>query len=158
PTCCARIDRSNDGMDFEMPQLSLGCPHCLTTKIGFTPRQAVPVEAGRTLLFLQCQGCGRDVIAEVLKPLDHVRTWMSDIGGAPGSPGRILQTYASPTLMEPKAPDDVPDNIRSAFVSGLTNLKLPGGATIAAIAFRRSIELAAKKLKPDGEGNLKQRI
>jgi hypothetical protein len=83
---------------------------------------------------------------------------MSDIGGAPGSPGRILQTYASPSLTQPKAPDDVPDNIGSAFVSGLNNLKLPDGATTAALAFRRSIELAAKKLKPDAKGDLKQRI
>jgi hypothetical protein len=73
-----------------------------------------------------------------------------------GSVGQIGQVY--PSLMQPKVPDDVPDNIRSAFVSGLNNLKLSGGANAAAIMFRRSIELAAKKLRPDGKGDLKQRI
>lgn len=138
-----------------MPQLSLSCPHCLTTRIGFTPRNAVAIERNLIFLFLQCEGCGRGIIAEVQSSMDHVSVWMQ---GHPhyNSPGNIVQTY--PSHMGPEAPADVPENVRSAFLSGLTNLKLPGGANAAAIMFRRSIELAAKKLKPDGKGNLQRRI
>src|SRR5262249_46846394 len=127
-----------------MPQLTLGCPHCLTTRIGFTPRSAVaiPSDPNLTLLFLQCEGCGRGVIAEIHNPINHVLVWMQSHRDY-GSPGNIYQVY--PSFVGPEAPADIPESVRSAFLSGLDNLKLSNGANAAAMLFRRSIELAAKK-------------
>ena len=138
-----------------MPQLSLSCPHCDTERIGFTPiGGAVQVKPDRqlALLFLQCQGCGHGVIAEVLDP-GTAQRWVQ---GQTSSPGNIVQMY--PKAVQPQSPADVPDNVRLAFLSGLDNLGRENGANAAAIMFRRSVELGAKKLNPNGKGDLKQRI
>jgi hypothetical protein len=138
-----------------MAQLALPCPHCDAEKIGFTPRGAVPYrpEVNTTLLFMQCEGCGGGIIVYISNNPANVTHWMQ---GGTASPGSLIQVI--PEHLEPKCPADVPDNIRKAFLSGLTNLARPNGANAAAIMFRRTVELAVKKLNPDGKGNLKTRI
>jgi uncharacterized protein DUF4145 len=140
-----------------MPQLSLACPHCLTGRIGFAPRGSALVKPGRRehIIFLQCEGCGEGVIAEVLaeQHSQQPTMWMQ---GATDTPGRILKVY--PELTALQAPADTPDQICNAFLSGLDNLYRTNGANASAMMFRRAIELAAKRLNPDGTGNLRKRI
>jgi hypothetical protein len=138
-----------------MAQLALPCPYCEAEKIGFTPRGAVEHPSGATLMFLQCQGCGEGIIATVNDPIHNVIDWIQDRPSYPlGTIFRIRPEYS-----EPKCPADVPDNIRKAFLSGLTNLAR-ADANAAAIMFRRTVELATKKLNPDASkgDNLKKRI
>jgi hypothetical protein len=138
-----------------MPQLSLPCPHCHSEKIGFAPRSFVWYRPGvpTTILFLQCEGCGGGVLAYTDAGADKVSIWMN---GTSGSPGNIIKTF--PEYEEPKSPADTPDNVRNAFLSGVDNLHRPNGANAAAMMFRRAIELAAKKINPNGKGNLKKRF
>src|SRR5437868_3081502 len=102
-----------------MPQIVLACPHCQAERIGFTPRGAVPVRPGVNFsnLFLQCEGCGQGVVAVVEGPPGQVTLWMQ---GTQGKPGKITRIHPRP--IEPSCPADVPDNVRSAFLSGLRNL------------------------------------
>lgn len=140
-----------------MPQLSLPCPHCRTAKIGFAARGAVPKQPDsvETLLFLQCEGCGEVVIATTISGRTTVQLWLA---GQSSSPGSIVDTY--PVAEAPKAPSDVPDSVRSAFLSGLDNLGRAGNTNAAAIMFRRSVELAVKHINPSAPANdsLKKRI
>jgi hypothetical protein len=105
-------------------------------------------------MFMQCQGCGEGIIATVNDPLQNVIDWIQ------GRPSYPLSTVfrIMPEYSEPKCPADVPDNICKAFLSGLANLDRTDGANAAAMMFRRSIELAVKKLNPEGRGDLKTRI
>ncbi len=111
--------------------------------------------ANQTLLFLQCEGCGQAVIAVVHGGANVVQNWIIGSAAAPGAIGIIYPEVASP-----KAPGDVPPNVRAAFLSGLDNLGRKGGSNAAAAMFRRSIELAARSIDSDAPGdiNLKQRI
>jgi hypothetical protein len=138
-----------------MPELSLTCPHCETLKTAFRPLHVAPYRPGipSALMFMQCQGCGGGIIAIVLDTAAKVQLWVK---GADSPLADIVAVY--PEVKEPKAPDDIPDNVRNAFLSGLDNLKLAYGANAAAMMFRRSVELSAKAINPDGKGNLKQRI
>jgi hypothetical protein len=141
-----------------MPYLSLTCPHCRTEKIGFAPRGAVGLRPGTpiSVLFLQCEGCGHGVIADVRNsPANSVTHW---INGIAASPGELVKTY--PELGQPKCPADVPSSVQSAYLSGLDNLHRNGGTNAAAMMFRRSIEIAAKIINQDAPkgDNLKKRI
>jgi Domain of unknown function (DUF4145) len=140
-----------------MPYLSLQCPHCLTEKIGFAPRGAAQFRPGVTgsLVFVQCEGCGQAVVLVVTSGLNSVQAWMQ---GAANSPGPIASMY--PKLETPDCPADVPDNVRSAYLTGLRNLGRPEDANAAAIMFRRAIELAVKAVNPNASkgDNLKKRI
>jgi hypothetical protein len=141
-----------------MPQLVLECPHCKAERIGFAPRGAVPAKPGtsRTLLFMQCEGCGEAVVVVTGSDGSNVTHWMQ--AGA-NSPGTIVETYPKPSAIE--APADIPtDWIRTAFLSGVDNLGRRGGANAAVAMFRRSIELAARHIdrKAPANTNLKQRI
>lgn len=109
----------------------------------------------RTLLFLQCEGCGQAVIAVIHSAANSVQNWM--LGNA-ASPGIIATTY--PESVEPKSPADIPSNVGAAFLSGLDNLGRKGGSNAAVAMFRRSIELAARAIDSDAPAsiNLKQRI
>jgi hypothetical protein len=83
-----------------MPQLVLPCPHCKAEKVGFAPRGAVGTpDRQMTLLFLQCEGCGRGVIAEVNGSAQQVTVWQADQAI---SPGQLLRVY--PTAFEPRCP------------------------------------------------------
>lgn len=84
-----------------------------------------------------------------------MNAWMS---GQYPSPGEIITAYPEPKAI--KAPADIPDNVRGAFLSGLDNLGRRGGANAAGAMFRRSIELAARKIDPNtpATANLKVRI
>jgi Domain of unknown function (DUF4145) len=140
-----------------MPQLALECPHCRAEKIGFAYRAHAQVAPSQqqTLLFLQCEGCGQGAILVVQAWVANVTQWVS---GSSGSPGPVLSFY--PKAEAIKAPADIPDTVRSAFLSGLDNLGRKGGANAAAAMFRRAIELAARKIDttaPPGT-SLKQRI
>jgi Domain of unknown function (DUF4145) len=104
-------------------------------------------------MFMQCEGCGGGIIVTITDTATNVQHWVQ---GATSRLTDILAIY--PELKEPKAPADIPNNVRTAFLSGLENLKLANGANAAAMMFRRSIELSAKAINPDGKGNLKQRI
>jgi hypothetical protein len=138
-----------------MAQLTLPCPHCDAEKVGFEPRGAVPYRPGVaiTMLFMQCEGCGGGIVVYITSPPQSVTAWMQ---GAVASPGTIFKIF--PEASQPKAPADVPVNIGKAYLSGLENLRRPDGANAAAIMFRRTVELAVKKLNPDGKGDLKTRI
>jgi hypothetical protein len=138
-----------------MAQLALPCPYCDAAKIGFTPRAYSPYLPGtnHTLIFMQCEGCGGGIIADVINTPQGVQNWIQ--GGA-ASPGTLASIQ--PARLEPICPPDVPDNIRSAYLSGLDNLRRPNGTNAAAMMFRRSLELAVKKLNPEGRGDLKARI
>jgi hypothetical protein len=139
-----------------MPQLALECPHCRAEKIGFAYRGHVQVrpDASAALIFLQCGGCGQAVVA-VVKDVTQVEYWTN---GIVGGPGPIASIY--PESEAPKAPADIPDNVRGAFLSGLDNLGRENGANAAGAMFRRSIELAARKIDPATPAgiNLKDRI
>jgi len=138
-----------------MPQLSLTCPHCRTEKIGFSSRGSVPYRPGTPLylIYMQCEGCGGGIIVTITSNNVALTSWMN---GSTASPGVISKV--EPELSAPNAPADVPNNIRTAYLSGLDNLGRPNGANAAAMMFRRSVELAVKKLNPDGNGDLKTRI
>jgi hypothetical protein len=140
-----------------MPQLSLPCPHCRSEKIGFAPRGAVVVRPGipRTLLFLQCEGCGEGIIAAVAGNPQAVSMWQM---GQVDSPGPLLSIY--PETKAPKAPADVPPKVTAAFLSGLDNLGRSGGANAAGAMFRRAIELSSREIDKTAPTNLtlKQRI
>src|SRR5665213_2406879 len=116
-----------------MPQLALGCPHCKAEKIGFAPRGAVGVKPSTqlTLLFLQCEGCGHGVTAEIGAFPASVTQWMQ---GARPDLGAVLRTY--PLVAAIKAPADVPPNVTASFLSGLDNLGRKGGANAAGAMFR----------------------
>jgi Domain of unknown function (DUF4145) len=140
-----------------MPQLALECPHCRAEKIGFAFRGHAQVKPGvaQTLLFLQCEGCGQAVVAVVGSSANSVFSWTVDQAA---SPGPIMYTYPEPKAI--KAPTDIPDLVRAAFLSGLDNLGRKGGANAAGAMFRRAIELAARAIDtaaPPGTA-LKQRI
>ena len=139
-----------------MAQLALACPYCRAEKIGFLPRAYVPYrpnESATTLLFMQCDGCGGGIVVTVTGHLTNVQTWIQN---ASASPGQI--TDIQPAHKALKSPADVPPNVQSAYLSGLENLGRPNGANAAAMMFRRSVEVAVKKLNPEGKGNLKERI
>jgi len=126
-----------------MPQLSLPCPHCLSEKIGFAPRAVVRGSTDQqTLLFLQCEGCGGGLCAEIPTHPLNVHNWMQAGWVFPG----ISDTY--PAIPQSYCPADVPDNVRNAYLSGLDNLGRINGANAAAMMFRRAVELAVKKLIP----------
>jgi hypothetical protein len=78
--------------------------------------------------------------------------------GQASSPGVFKAIY--PERVELKCPPDVSSPVRSAYLSGLDNLRRDNGANAAAIMFRRSIELATKTINPDAakSDNLKKRI
>lgn len=126
-----------------MPQLALQCPQCRAEKIGFAYRSHTQVKPNfpQTLLFMQCEGCGQGVIAVIPDWADLVAQWLA---GATGSPGTILLTYPEPKAL--KAPADIPEPVRRAFLSGLDNLGRSGGANAAGAMFRRAIELAARSI------------
>lgn len=140
-----------------MAQLTLPCPHCRAEKVGFAARGFCSMRPGQSpaLLFLQCEGCGEGLVAIMPQGANSVQYWIS---GSMGSPGPIQRTY--PELVALKAPADIPDNVRTPFLSGLDNLSRPLGASAAAMMFRRAIELAVKNLNPSAPAgdNLKKRI
>ncbi len=107
-----------------------------------------------TLLFLRCEGCGEGLIAVVGSKQPYVAQWLAGQNTLPP----ILRLYPEPKSQ--KAPADIPEQVESAFLSGLENLGRKGGANAAAIMFRRSIEIAAKIIDPDApkRANLKDRI
>ena len=74
------------------------------------------------------------------------------------APGNIVETF--PKAEASKSPADVPPKVEAAFLSGLDNLRRPGGANAAGAMFRRAIELSARAMEPDAPSgiNLKQRI
>jgi hypothetical protein len=127
-----------------MPQLSLPCPHCLSAKIGFAPRAIVRGSTDQqSVLFLQCEGCGHGLVAEIPTHPLNVQNWMQ---GAAWVFPDISDTY--PAVPQLYCPADVPNNVRNAYLSGLDNLGRTNGANAAAMMFRRAVELAAKKLIP----------
>jgi hypothetical protein len=138
-----------------MAQLSFTCPYCRTEKAAFSARGAVPFQPGApiNLLFMQCRVCGNGIVVRVAGSTPQLTLWMQD---SSSSPGNIVDIQ--PQLIELKAPADVPGNIHAAYMSGLDNLSRTNGANAAAIMFRRTVELAVKKLNPEGQGNLKKRI
>jgi hypothetical protein len=103
------------------------------------------MDTNTMILFLQCEGCGRGMIAEldVTQGQGQFQSWMS---GAGHSLGTISKTY--PETIQAKAPTDTPAAVQSAYLSGLDNLGRKGGTNAAAIMFRRSIEIAAKAINP----------
>jgi hypothetical protein len=139
-----------------MPQLSLGCPHCGTDPVGFSPIAAVQVKPGmaHTLLFLQCGACGHGVVAVTNMGLGAANAW---IGGTATSPGNLLKFF--PERKELKCPADVPKAVSDAYLSGLENLGRKNGTNAAAMMFRRSIEIATKVI-PEAlkSGTLQKRI
>lgn len=141
-----------------MAQIALMCPHCKTEKIGFAYRHFVLLRPGNnndTRTFLQCEGCGEGVIIGFTGNSQTVAQWGN---GQIPTPGAINIIY--PRIEAAKAPADVPDQVRNAFLSGLDNLSRPSGANAAAIMFRRSIEIAVKIVDPKAPKgtNLKDRI
>ncbi len=140
-----------------MAQLVLECPHCRAEKIGFAPRGFAGVRPGdgRTLLFLQCEGCGQGLIAVAGNPPQYAQAW---IGGQQPHPGTIVDSYPKTAAL--KSPPDVPPTVQAAYLSGLDNLGRNGGTNAAAIMFRRSIEIATKIVNPSAPAgdNLKKRI
>lgn len=131
-----------------MPQLALACPHCLTEKVGFNPfavSQVRPNEA-RTLLVVQCTACGEGMIIEVSGPASEVSSWVS-AATPPLKPFNKMYPQAE----QSKCPDDVPEIVAKAYLSGVENLRSQLGANAAGIMFRRAIEVALKLVNPTGD-------
>lgn len=62
-----------------------------------------------------------------------------------------------PTAAAPNAPKHLPDNIRSFYLQGLNSLGR-GSYDAAGTMFRKSLDVALKRIYPEGRGTLQKRI
>lgn len=123
--------------------MAFQCPHCLTEKAAFAAVGAVSVghDSRREIVFFQCQICGRGLVVEFQG--SNAPFWMA---GAAPSPGPIFESY--PKVRAPKAPADVPPNVRAAYLDGLDNLRRQKPNPAVAM-FRRALELGVRAVDPN---------
>lgn len=151
--------------------LATKCPHCLVENSAFESVGEVLLGLKGsgvlyTVLFL-CRGCQKGLGGTV---------WWDRKGGSPHSYQRslnsspnhtIVETYPAPPPLE--APEHLPDDLRNLYLQalGAHRMRLPvgngeyvSGHTTAAMACRKILEIAVRRLDPEaGEGfTLYQRI
>lgn len=130
------------------------CPHCLTEK---APLFAVSKDAcfsnparGVSYLLMQCGVCREGILAVV--GANDLAPWL--VRHAP-YPLPVIRYF--PDVVEPIAPENVPDNIGRYYLQGIDSLRR-SNFDAAGMMFRKAIDIAIKDLNPTGKGNLFSRI
>jgi hypothetical protein len=130
------------------------CPHCLTEKapLNTVNQHAACVNPARGVSFLlmQCGVCREGILAVVGTP--DLSPWL--VHNAP-IPLPVVRYY--PEVVDPVAPDHVPNSIGRYFLQGVDNAKR-SNFDAAGMMFRKSLDIAIKDLNPDAKGSLFSRI
>jgi hypothetical protein len=136
-----------------MVDVPLDCPHCGTARIGFRGSHFMACDQhhAENILLLQCGHCRNGVVAKY-RGLDFSE-WVRS-GGMAGSP-TLVEVW--PVAEPPSAPQHLPPNIRAFYLQGLDSLRRKG-YDAAGTMFRKSLDVALKRIHPDGHGTLQRRI
>jgi hypothetical protein len=128
-------------------QLSLDCPHCLTTKAGFIGTAYFPSPPGQQndfIMLMQCQVCGEGIVAKLRTGGgDSIGAWIQ----GQTIRGNINLIRQWPQHIETKAPDHVPENVRRFYLQGMDSLTRKS-FDAAGTMFRKSLDTGLKSLDP----------
>ena len=146
-----------------MTSILHACPYCGSSGAAFELLAGIPSQRSRVHWYLLGQ-CG------VCKEVALVKLNDNDLESRRASPidptvfGRdkpLDQRFEvisfHPQTSIPSAPENVPDNIASAFVEAEASFN-NGHLSAAGACYRKAIERAVKASFPDGKGMLNQRI
>ncbi|HJS84278.1 MAG TPA: DUF4145 domain-containing protein [Acetobacteraceae bacterium] len=113
----------------------------------------MPCDINRTqhILLLQCGYCQNGVVAKYRG--HEIMNWVQTNGQA--TPPHLVEVC--PKAEPPSAPKYLPDNIRRFFLQGLDSLRRKG-YDAAGTMFRKSLDVALKRIHPEGRGTLQRRI
>ena len=136
-----------------MTQVPLDCPYCGTERVALRGMHFMPrdMEQHEFILLLQCGHCYNGVVAKYQgRQFTH---WMQAQGIM--QPPELMGIW--PKAKPLGAPGHLPDNIRNFFLQGIDSLGR-NGYDAAGTMFRKSLDVALKRLHPEGKGSLQKRI
>lgn len=130
-----------------MPTLTHDCPHCGTKRAGFSIHGVSapnPTDRLRKHTMFVCNTCGEPVVVTTLGPQNESP---SDSFGdiAIQKPYEVISIYPESARIE--IPSYLPTQVEKSFKEGCEILLQ--SPTMAAVAFRRTLELSLKDLSPD---------
>lgn len=136
-----------------MPQISLDCPHCQSTKAAFTLRGYNSFQPSTVvyIVLLQCEVCGNGVVAKYAG--SNFIPWITN--QKPQGDTSLINWW--PRQVAPEAPAHVPDNVCRFYLQGMDNFSRRN-FDAAGTMYRKSLDTALKRLNPMGKGNLQKRI
>jgi hypothetical protein len=134
-----------------MPNIALKCPYCQTEKAGFSGASFYHFKPGTQeyLLLLQCGVCGEGVIAKVRTP--YISQWIN------GQTDQAAIGETWPKAVALGAPEHLPDHVRNFYLQGMDSLTRRN-FDAAGTMFRKSLDVALKRIHPEGKGTLEKRI
>ena len=141
-----------------MGTITRSCPHCHASNVSFASFSEfqVPSDEPRRVFLtaFSCGNCHKGYIAEFVFSQGHCpHQTAGNLEKARGL--ALVAEYPTPHAIE--APQYLPGNIQSFFVQAAHTLSA-GNLDASAMMSRKTLEVAVKKLHPEGKGNLYTRI
>lgn len=139
-----------------MPQMKRDCPHCHTKNAAFVPFGDIKqAENDRTFTTaFHCTGCYGGLIAEIWVRGGQAPTQFT---GDVDRIGEFTVQYVYPKPEETRAPEYLPENIRSFYLQAAGSLQAKN-YDASAMMSRKALEAAVKRALADGKGSLYNRI
>jgi hypothetical protein len=110
------------------------------------------------IMLFQCQVCGEGIVAKLQSPSSQsIHQWVQGQTAMQTTMGPITVVRHWPTEIETKAPEHSPNNVTSFYLQGMDNLARKN-YDAAGTMFRKSLDIALKRLNQSGKGTLQQRI
>lgn len=140
-----------------MGQLTRDCPHCHTKSVSFTSFAHVLKPSTRIFTTsFYCGNCYGGYIVEI-EPRVGVSTTGHDLEGDIASTGRYYLRKEYPLPHAVSSPKHLPENLNKFFLQAAHSLN-DGNLDASAMMSRKVLEVAVKRLNPEGTGNLYRRI
>lgn len=141
-----------------MATIVRNCPHCHSQKNTFTLHATFkdpnPAKQHEYISFFTCGNCHEGYVIRSQsrdgQSPDNIKGNIEQSGKA-----TILKEYPSP--ISTAVPEYLPDNIKSFFLQAADSLKSQY-IDASAMMSRKVLEVAVKKLNPNGNGSLYKRI
>lgn len=136
-----------------MVNVSLNCPYCGTTRVAFRGDKPLLCDAQSSeyIMLLQCSYCHNGVVAKYRG--SGIMSWITT-GGLSNSPS-LLEVW--PKMESLTAPKHLPENIHSFYTQGIDSLRRQN-YDAAGTMFRKSLDVALKRIYPEAKGTLQKRI
>nr|WP_296430652.1 DUF4145 domain-containing protein [Roseovarius sp. BRH_c41] len=139
--------------------VSIDCPYCGTSHSSFDLTvEAISLAApNQRYALAQCGGCKKQVL---LKFQYRSTGYGPELIGT-GNGGPITRSFdlrfVSPSKAQPRIPSDIPENVKKPLQEAEQAYAV-GLYSAAGSCYRKTVERAVKKIKPDLSGMLNKRI